>query len=237
MDTFGKLYLFPSPLSPNGQVHIPQFVLDHMASLKYIITERIRTTRRFLKSVHPSIDIDGISFIEMDKHDKKPDPSFITWCKDGHDVGLFSEAGIPCVADPGYRYVDLAHDYGIIVAPLTGPNSIMLALMASGFSGQHFEFHGYLSRDKSDLKDQLISIERSAIKSKKTHLFIETPYRNLQMIDQMIGSLQKSTQICIAADLSSQREFISQIRVKDLKKIRPHFEEKKPAIFIIGCHD
>ncbi len=235
----GKLYLIPSLLS-NTSINyiIPVDVIKKAKELKYFIVENIRTTRRYLKKIDKSIDIDMLEFYELNKHTKSNEIyKYLECCKKGKDVGLITEAGCPGVADPGSEIVSLAHKNNIKVIPLIGPSSIILALMASGLNGQNFVFLGYLPIDKNARIKKIKYIESVSAKQNQTQIFIETPYRNMQLLQDIISSCNGNTQLCIASDITGQTELIKTKSIKNWKEKLPNIN-KIPAIFLIHvlCH-
>lgn len=232
--TKGSLYLLPMSL---GETEldgiIPEATLKQLIEFKHLVVENIKTTRRYLKKISRDVDIDSITFYELNKHTKPEEViRFLNACSQGVDVGLISEAGCPAVADPGSELVKIAHRKGIRVIPMVGPNSILLALMGSGFNGQSFKFNGYLSRDKSKRKHEIRSLE-SEVKKGTTQLFMETPFRNMPFLEDLLATLHPDTQLCIAADITLETEFIQTKSVKDWKKNTPDLH-KRPCIFAIG---
>ncbi len=235
MARIGTLYLIPCALhESNTQVLLPTY-LHILIDLRLFIVENIRTTRRFFKAVIPVMDIDACKFIEIDKHN--PDQKFDeVWGKllVGEDVGLLSESGCPAIADPGSKIVAEAHLRSIIVKPWIGPSSIILALMASGFNGQGFSFHGYLpSRSISDLTKKIIQLEADSRRSGITQLFIETPYRNASLLKSLVTYLKPTTMIGVAIDLTGLDEKIIVKSVTHWKKHDLPDFQKHPAIFLI----
>ncbi len=201
--------------------------------VKYFIVEEIRTARRFLKKVCPEIEIDSLTFMLYNEHNNSADASsFLDPLLKGEDAGILSEAGTPCVADPGSLMVRLAHESGIRVVPLVGPSSILLALMASGFNGQQFVFHGYLPIEKPARARRLREIEQAILKKDQTQVFIETPYRNLQLFQTIIETCQESTLLCLAISLTTSEESIITLPIKEWKKKKPDIN-KKPAVFLL----
>ena len=233
-DTAGKLYLIPCPIVVENTKTIPQETVEVAKSLKYFICEKIKTTRRYLRKLDREFDIDGSVFWEMDKR-KGDDPSLavvMAALQRGENVGLVSEAGCPCVADPGYKFVRKAHELDIKVRPLIGPSSILLALIASGLQGQEFTFHGYLPIKPPEIKKKIQGITRNA----GTQICIETPYRNEKLFNALIENLPSSFDLCIAQNISAEDELIRTKSVNDWKKesIGELFKEKKPAIFVFA---
>ena len=230
----GKLYLIPSDLGDSNLDHIqPANHAVIIKTLREFIVEDIRTARRFLKKVDRNTDIDSINFQLLNEHTAEADiPQLLGPVKAGSDTGLLSEAGLPCVADPGSALVLAAHNENIRVVPLTGPSSIFLALMASGFNGQNFCFHGYLPIDKRERKAKLAALERKAGTGRETQIFIETPYRNKAMMESILDICKDHTQLCIAAGLTTAQEFISTKTIREWKKSLPDIH-KVPAVFLL----
>jgi 16S rRNA (cytidine1402-2'-O)-methyltransferase len=228
----GKLYMIPVPLAENGLNTLPEAVKLQSCSFKFYFVENIRTARRHLKSIDKSVDIDAIEFSEINSQ-TQPDLALLRkWLKAGHNVGMMSEAGCPGVADPGSALAAAAQEIGATVVPLTGPSSILLALMASGFNGQGFRFAGYLPvkepmRGKAIKELEAISAERN-----ETQIFIETPYRNNQLFQDVMRLCKQSTKLCVAAHITDDREFIQTKTVADWAKAAPELH-KKPVIFLL----
>jgi 16S rRNA (cytidine1402-2'-O)-methyltransferase len=230
----GTLYLIPSLLGecPADRV-IPGFNREIIRSLNYYIVEEVRTARRFIRKVCPELDIDPIQFMVFNEHSGVDDLSFFMKpLLEGIDVGLLSEAGTPCVADPGSEIVALAREKEIKVVPLTGPSSILLSLMASGFNGQNFAFQGYLPIEKSARAKKLRELERNAQVNDQTQIFIETPYRNLQLFQAILESCNDATRVCVACDLTAESEMILVRTVKEWKGKMPDIN-KKPVVFLL----
>jgi 16S rRNA (cytidine1402-2'-O)-methyltransferase len=231
----GKLYLIPSPLGEAAEYVIPPYVIQHLDQMKYIIAERGKTSRAFMKAVIPGKDFSPITFFELDKHTEPGDlPAFIAPLLQGHDVGLLSEAGCPGVADPGAAIVALAHQQGIEVRPLVGPSSLLLALMASGMSGQSFCFHGYLPSKKPALNNALTKLEQMAIRHKQTQLFIETPYRNNPLLQDAVNTLSPTTKLCVATDLTMDTQSIVTKTIAGWKKGGLPDIHKRATVFLIS---
>lgn len=232
----GSLYLIPSPLGDEAPVSIlPEFNRQVIQKLSHFVVEDLRTARRFLKKILPEINIDSLSFYILNEHSSEEDiaalPKILLA---GNDLGLISEAGLPCVADPGALLVSHAHEAGIKVIPLSGPSSIFLGLMASGFNGQNFAFLGYLPIDKRERIMKLREIEANAMNSGQTQIFIEAPYRNRQLMDALMESLHPYTKLCIAVDLTTPGEYIKTLTVEQWKKAGFPEINKKPAVFLVG---
>lgn len=228
----GILYLIPVPLWENEASGISQMVKDITTSLSLFAVEEIRTTRRYLRSLDKSFDIDGSLFFEMDKHGKYGiDQQFLQHLLNGKNGAIMSEAGCPCVADPGYKIVYEAHQKGITVKPLPGPNSILMALMASGFYGQQYHFHGYLPIEKDKRMKMIKGI--SELKHVVPQIFIETPFRNQGLLDDIIRFTHPDMELCIASELTSPHEFIATKTIREWSKKLPELH-KKPTVFIIN---
>jgi 16S rRNA (cytidine1402-2'-O)-methyltransferase len=230
----GTLYLLPTPLSESGPEKVlPAFNLEIIARLRHFIVEEIRSGRRFLKKALPEIDLEGLRFMIYNEHTDTFDlSSYLEPLENGEDVGLLSEAGLPCIADPGAAIVALAHRRHIRVVPLTGPSSILLALMASGFNGQRFAFHGYLPVERSDRVKKIREMEHSIYTGDEVQVFIETPYRNQQLFDALISNLRNETMLCIGLDLTSGSENITVMEISEWKMKMPALH-KKPAVFLL----
>lgn len=230
----GKLYLIPNTLgdSPVSTV-IPAGVIQLVHSLNHFIVEDIRNARRFLVKTGYPLKIDDITFFELNKHTKPSDiPDFLTPCKNGVNIGIISEAGVPAVADPGAIVVEMAHQKGIQVIPLTGPSSILMALMASGFNGQNFAFLGYLPVDKAELTNALKEMEIRSKREKQTQIFIETPFRNMRLFEEILKTCNTSTQLCIAKNLTTESENVRVLRIGEWKKTGADLD-KQPTVFLI----
>ena len=228
------LYLIPVPLgdTPIEKV-LPSFNTTIVSELKYFIVENIRSARRFLKRCNPNIDIDALFFYELNKH---TDPSqiagYLSPMKTGESMGVISEAGCPAVADPGADVVAIAQQEGYRVVPLVGPSSILMAVMASGFNGQSFAFHGYLPIDVSERVKRLKQLEARAYNEDQTQLFIETPYRNQKLAEDILQHCKPQTKLCIAMNISCDDESIVTRNVKAWKGKLPDMH-KKPTVFLI----
>jgi 16S rRNA (cytidine1402-2'-O)-methyltransferase len=231
----GTLWLIPSVLgdTPAAQV-LPEETLLRIRSLDHFIVEEIRTARRFLRAAGGAKNLDAVTFYVFNEHSHRTQAEqYMDLLLQGTDVGLLSEAGVPCVADPGSEIVAAAHRAGIRVIPLTGPSSILLALMASGFWGQKFAFHGYLPVEKGARSRRIRELEREAGEKGQTQIFIETPYRNLQLLEALSRICQPETLICVAAELTTQNQSVT---VRPASAWRDHLPDlhKKPAVFLLA---
>ena len=230
----GKIYLVPSWLSDDQPQVLPLPALGILHRLDSFIVENEKSARAFLKAIGSPVPQANFHFQVLDEHTSEKDiPAMLKPVKEGKDVGLLSEAGCPAVADPGSKLVKFAHRESIRVIPLIGPSSIMLALMASGMNGQQFRFHGYLPRDPLARKKKLKELEKAVESSGETQAFIETPYRNMAMISDLLSICHGETLLCIACDLSSPQELISTKTISSWKKTELALN-KRPAVFLLG---
>ena len=230
----GKLYLIPTPLGENAVHTIPPYVIEKLHELDFFIAERAKTARAFIKTTKPKKAFADLSFFELNKRTTPEEiATFLQPAENGKDMGLLSEAGCPGVADPGAEIVKMAHEKGIEVIPFVGPSSILLALMASGMNGQGFSFQGYLSAKKPELAKDLTRLEQLSRKHRQTQIFIETPYRNMGMLEEAFRVLSAETRLCVAADISLETEFILTKKIKDWRKTKLPNLHKRPAIFLI----
>ena len=230
-----KLFLVPNVLSAGDwQNVLPVSVFNVLGEIRYFIVEDTRTARRFLKQINRDIDIDALTFFELNKF-TKPDylPGFLEPIEQGFNIGIVSEAGCPGIADPGADIVKIAHRKGIQVVPLVGPSSVLLALMASGLNGQNFAFNGYLPVKPHERTKAISALEKKAKTENQTQIFIETPYRNRQLIADLMKTCQPSTQLCIAANITGENEFIVTKSVGEWKNTVPDLH-KQPTIFLLG---
>ncbi len=231
-----KLFLIPITLGDTSLAGtLPDGNSDIIRNTKHFIVENIRTARRFLKKVDKEIDIDTLSFYELNKHtDSKQISGYLQPIVQGYDVGIMSEAGCPGIADPGAEVVRIAHQQSITVVPLVGPSSILLAMMASGMNGQNFSFSGYLAIKKNERQQHIKMIENRMQKENQSQIFIEAPYRNLQLLEDILSVCHPNTRLCIACDITCEDEFISTRTIAEWKKSIPQDIQKCPAIFILG---
>ncbi len=231
--TPGILYLIPSALADGMENVIPAYVMKIVEGLSFFVVENERSARRYLRKIGYKNNFDEVTLIEIDKHNPNEiNQQVFVHLKAGGNAGILSEAGLPAVADPGNLYVQLAHSEGIKVSPLTGPSSILLALMASGMNGQRFRFHGYIPVAKAERIKKIQEMERLAGKEDETQIFIETPYRNQSLFDDIIHTCSPQTLLCIAADLTAQTELIKTMPVRDWQKKTIDIN-KRPAVFLI----
>ena len=219
--------------TPLSQV-LPEYNTGVVRGIRHFIVEDVRSARRFLKKVDRDIDIDSLTFYAMGKHASPHDfASYLRPLEQGLPVGVISEAGCPAVADPGADVVAIAQRKGLRVVPLVGPSSMILAVMASGFNGQSFAFNGYLPIDPAERSRRLKALEQRAAAEHQTQLFIETPYRNAKMFEEILRTCRPQTRLCVAAGITCAEEFIKTRTVQEWKKHPLPDLSKVPAIFLI----
>ena len=228
------LYLIPTTLGEtNLDKILPAYNAQIIGNLKYFVVEDVRTARRFLKKSNPDIVIDALTFYVLNQHTSPAEiGSFMKPLLGGFDMGVISEAGCPAIADPGADVVALAQENGCKVVPLVGPSSLLLALMGSGFNGQSFAFAGYLPQQSADRVKALKRLENRIYAENQSQLFIETPYRNVKLVEDILLHCQPQTKLCIAVDLTLDTEYIVTKTVKAWKGNVPELH-KRPAIFIL----
>lgn len=230
----GKLYLIPTPLGDyDPALVLPASVLERIPLLDTFVVEEMRTARRFLSKAGLKGRIDSLRLFELNEHSSREDVEALAGLfDDGRDAGLLSEAGLPAVADPGAALVALCHRTGVEVVPLTGPSSLMLALMASGLNGQCFAFRGYLPAKADERRNAIKTIEKTSATLRQTQIFIETPYRNDAMMEDLLRVCAPGTRLCIAADITLPGETILTRTVAQWKK-DPITIGKRPCVFLI----
>ncbi len=231
----GTLYMVPVTLGDDNLSYvIPADVIKLIQSLEYFVVENEKSARRFLGSVKTKKPVRELNFQLLNEHSAEKDlPALIAPLLAGHDVGMLSEAGCPGVADPGATLTALAHRKGIKVAPLVGPSSILLSLMASGFNGQQFTFLGYLPSDKAARINKLKDIEKQSQRLNETQIFIETPYRNQHMLEDILASCGANTKLCIARNVSLETEFVVSKTIAEWKKSELPDLHKQPTVFLL----
>jgi len=236
MQKSGKLYLIPCTIGDaERDVFIPPHNLNIISELKYYCVENEKVTRRFLKKCVPTLNINELTLFNIGKYGKSEDlVKIINHLKAGNDFGVLSDAGCPGIADPGAEIVALAHQNQIQVVPLVGPSSFFMALMASGLNGQHFGFSGYIPKDQSEratkIKQMIALVENQNI----SQIFMDTPFRNLQVLETILNITPKNIQLCIATNVNSSDEFIQTKPIHLWKKTKTPDIQKKPCVFIIG---
>ena len=226
------LFLIPTILAPDTQeMVLPPQIKAVVSELNVFFVEELRTARRFISSLKLNKVIDEITFYELNK-DTPPDQTLAQLKKLNTDAGIISEAGCPGIADPGAVAVGFAHQLGHKVVPLVGPSSILMALMSSGFNGQSFVFHGYLPIDKVLKIKALQNLEQTAKQKHQTQIFMETPFRNNQLLEDILQTLNAETLLCIACNVTAEDEFIKTLPIKIWRKSTPDLH-KKPTIFLL----
>lgn len=229
------LYLLPVTLGDTAiDKVLPAYNAGIIREIKHFIVEDVRSARRFLKKVDREIDIDTLSFYPLNKHTSPEDISgYLNPLAEGHSMGVISEAGCPAVADPGADVVAIAQRRNLKVVPLVGPSSIILSVMASGFNGQSFAFHGYLPIEPNERSKRLKELEGRIYSEHQTQLFIETPYRNHKMLDDILKACRPQTKLCIAANITCEGEYIKTRTVKKWKGTALPDLSKIPCIFLL----
>lgn len=235
MKKYGRIFLVPTPIGDTAiNLVLPSGNRDVVRKIDYFVVENIRTARRFLSRYGLDRPFDEIEFRELNEHTRPEDlPDLLSPVQEGKDTGILSEAGVPAVADPGSDLVALVHSYGIEVVPMVGPSSVLLAVMASGLNGQSFAFNGYLPVKQPERNQAIRFFEGRAWKEGQSQLFIETPYRNLKLLEDILTVCREQTLLTIAADLLQENQYIRTLSVRQWKKKKPDIH-KRPAIFIIG---
>lgn len=230
------LYLIPVTLGETSiEKVLPSYNHEVIIGIKHFIVENIRSARRFLKKVDKEIDIDELTFYELNRHtDRKFIGEYLQPLKEGKSVGVISEAGCPAIADPGADVVAIAQKKGYKVVPLVGPSSILMSVMASGFNGQSFAFNGYLPVETPQRIKALKKLEAKVLNENQTQLFIETPYRNEKMFETIVSALRPQTRLCIACGITCQEEYIRTRTLAEWKKEKLPPIAKIPCIFVLG---
>lgn len=226
------VYLIPSVLDEMATNTIPHYIIDAVKDCQVIFAENERTARRFLKSICKDIVIDNYEWFTIHKAEEEQKNNFTQKIKEHKNIAIISEAGCPGIADPGQILIELAQQMNVTVKPLVGPSSILLALMASGMNGQQFEFVGYLPIDNFERIKAIKEFELSSQKKSSSIIFIETPYRNNQLIETLLKTCKPTTKICIAAELTGPNEYVKTKTVANWKNEKTDFH-KKPVIFLL----
>lgn len=230
--SFGKLYLIPTVLHEDVVETIPPYILESVKNCPVFFVENEKTARRFLKKIWKEMIIDNYQWYVIHKAEQEVRQSFLQILTSGKNIGILSEAGCPGVADPGQLLVKAAQELNIIIKPLVGPNSILLALMASGMNGQCFQFHGYLPIDQMEKRKKIKELETDSHNRNCTQIFIETPYRNNQLLKDILQVTKDETRICIAVDLTAITESIQTKTIKQWKQVELDIH-KRLAIFLM----
>ncbi|MEM7161828.1 MAG: SAM-dependent methyltransferase [Bacteroidota bacterium] len=230
----GRIFLLPSSLSEEvNHAYFNPYTTDIIRNTQYFIVEKTKTARRFMKALFKDKEIDTCKFFELNKHSDDLDIQyFLNPALEGNDMAIISEAGCPGIADPGSVIVKKAHEKGIRVIPVPGPSSIYMALMASGFNGQQFEFLGYLSKEQKERRRQLQNAERKA-QNGISQIFMETPFRNMHLLEDTLENCSSSTLLCLARNITEKDEFIQSQTIAEWRKQKVDLH-KRPCIFILG---
>ena len=226
------VYLIPCVLDEAALNTIPLYIIDAVKDCKVIFAENERTARRFLKSICKEIVIDEYEWFTIHKAEEEQKNSFKQKINEQKNIANISEAGCPGIADPGQILIEVAQQMNVTVKPLVGPSSILLALMASGMNGQQFEFNGYLPIDVSERIKAIKEMENTSQKKRSTQIFIETPFRNNQIIETLLKNCKLTTKLCIAAELTGPNEYVKTKTIADWQKEKTDFH-KKPVIFLL----
>lgn len=231
---FGRVYLIPVTLGETNPLEvIPITVKKIVESIDYFIVENEKSARGFIKSICPTKSQNNLILYVLNKFTDPADiPTFLDPCADGHNIGIVSDAGSPGIADPGAEVVALAHEKNIPVIPLVGPSSLLLAMMASGMNGQGFAFNGYLPINKQERKAEIKRLEKLSFEKNQSQLFIETPYRNDSLFEDLLAILSPETKLCVGCDITLPTEFIKTQSIQNWKKAKIALH-KRPAVFII----
>lgn len=230
----GSIYLIPNFITiDNDKSYLSYEVEKIIFQINIFIVENIRSARRFIRKIDKEKNIDEIIFFEYGKHSNLNfEKDILSLILNGKSIGIISESGLPCVADPGANIVEYAHDFDIEVVPISGPNSIILALISSGMNGQNFAFNGYLPIHKKERKFKIIELEKKAKKENQTQIFIETPYRNNQLFSAILENCNLNTKLCIAMDITSKKQFIKTKTILEWKNLNLNLS-KVPCVFLI----
>ena len=235
MTSKAKVFLIPVPIDEDAINTLPPATLHILYQIQYFIVERSKTARHYLKLLGHPMPQSDINIVEIPKHGTLEYNVIKCWLDEGHPIGILSESGCPGIADPGAEIVNWAHKNGYFVEPLVGPSSILLALMASGFSGQSFVFHGYLPNKKDELAKKLKTLEANATRFNQTQVFIETPYRNVKLFETLIHTLQNTTRLSIQSGLTGKHAYSKTLTIRQWHEAKDNgLSNTIPAIFIIG---
>jgi 16S rRNA (cytidine1402-2'-O)-methyltransferase len=226
------VYLIPTFLDEEGMEALPDYILQAVKDSDAFFVENERSARRYLKRLWKEMEIDNYNWFVIHKSEDVVKQKFLQLLSQGKKIAILSEAGCPGIADPGQMLVAAAQESGVLVKPLVGPNSIILALMASGMNGQHFQFHGYLPIEKSERIRKIRELEIISRNENSSQIFIETPYRNLSLLESILNNCQNTTRLCMAVNLTGKSEFIQTKSVENWRKAIPDIN-KQPAIFIL----
>ncbi len=232
MKSPATVYLIPTLLDDEGMNALPGYIIDAIKSSRVFFVENERSARRFLKKLWKEMEIDSYQWFVIHKAEDSVKQEFLQQIKQGKTIAILSEAGCPGIADPGQILVAAAQEAGAMVKPLVGPSSILLALMASGMNGQHFQFHGYLPIETAERNRSIRELESVSRKDGSAQIFIETPYRNISLLDSLLKNCSNGTRLCIAVNLTGKSESVKTKTIEAWRKSIPDIN-KKPAIFIL----
>jgi 16S rRNA (cytidine1402-2'-O)-methyltransferase len=232
MKSLATVYLIPTLLDDEGMHSLPGYIIDAIKSSQVFFVENERSARRFLKKLWKEMEIDSYQWFVIHKAEDSVKQEFLHQIKQGKTIAILSEAGCPGIADPGQTLVAAAQEVGAMVKPLVGPSSILLALMASGMNGQHFQFNGYLPIETSERNRSIRELESLSRKDGSAQIFIETPYRNISLLDSLLKNCGNGTRLCIAVNLTGKSESVKTKTIEAWRKSIPDIN-KKPAIFIL----
>ncbi len=228
-----KVFLVPNTLSDDVDPQIASHAADMVSGLRFFVVEEEKSARRLLKKLKPDFPFEGCRFFLLNEQTPAKDIENIFKEIGGKDCAIISEAGCPCVADPGAELVLLAHNNGIGVIPLVGPSSVVLALMASGLNGQNFAFNGYLPKEQKLRIQKLKDLEKRAYAEGQTQIFMETPYRNQNLFEDICSSCRPETLLCLAIDLTNSGQYVKTLKIKNWPQEKPPLQ-KRPALFLIN---
>ncbi len=228
------IYLVPTVLHESALETIPAYVIKAIRDCTVVFAENERSARRFFKTIDKTIFIDDFEWFAIHKAEKEEIKNFRQKISENKNIIIISEAGCPGIADPGQVLVAVAQELNCVIKPLTGPSSVLLALMASGMNGQHFEFTGYLPIENSAKEKMIKELEQGSAKNNSTKIFIETPYRNNQLLDSLLRICNNTTKLCIAVNLTSPQESVKTRTIQQWKTMKPDIH-KQPAIFLLYC--
>jgi len=227
-----KLFLIPNIINEEGPNLLPDYIASQIKDIRVFFVEEPKSSRRLLKSLNAQFPLSDCRFFDLNEHSNPKEVREYVHLLKNEDCAIISEAGCPCVADPGADLVFLAHQNNIEIIPLVGPSSILLALMASGLNGQNFAFNGYLPKDRQERAQKIKMLEDRSRREKQTQIFMEAPYRNQNILEDILASCHDQTHLCIACDITNPHQIIKTMSIRDWKKNPPNID-KKPALFLL----
>jgi 16S rRNA (cytidine1402-2'-O)-methyltransferase len=229
-----KLYLVPNTINKASGNILPDYIASDIKDVRVFFVEEPKSARRLLKSLDAQFPLSDCRYLDLNEHSNPQQVQEYVKILKSQNCAIISEAGCPCVADPGADLVFLAHQNKIEIIPLIGPSSILLALMASGLNGQNFAFNGYLPKDRRERTQKIKILEDRSFKEKQTQIFMETPYRNQNILEDILAVAQDKTQLCVACDITGPHQIIKTMSIKEWKQNPLNFD-KKPALFLLLC--